>query len=68
MTVSALKTLRTKSPNAIIGVIIPPNKPLSGIQDQITVALKNDVKNIIFKAGKLHFDNWNPTQVLKLVL
>jgi hypothetical protein len=63
MTVTALSTLRKKSPSATIGVIIPPNKTLSVVVDQISHALGGDVSNIIFKSGKIHFDNWNPTQV-----
>jgi hypothetical protein len=68
MTVTALRTLRQKSLNAVIGVIVPPNKQLSGIVDQITVDLQNNIKNIVFKSGNMHFDNWNPTQVLIFVL
>jgi hypothetical protein len=63
MTVTAISSLKKKSPFAKIGVIVPPNKTLDLIENQIIHALGDDVSNIVFKSGKTHFDNWNPTQV-----
>jgi hypothetical protein len=63
MTIKAILSLKKKSPSVTIGIIIPPNKILSAVVDQITHALGEEVSNIIFKPGKVHFDNWNPTQV-----
>ncbi|KAA6394689.1 MAG: hypothetical protein EZS28_009782 [Streblomastix strix] len=61
MTVDAIRSLKKHSPNAAIGVIIPPNISFEGVSERLKSALP-EIQDLIIKQGKQNFEKWNPTQ------
>ncbi|KAA6374963.1 MAG: hypothetical protein EZS28_029511 [Streblomastix strix] len=61
MTINALQSLQKHTPRGSIGIVIPPDKNFDQIKELILNSLVNHDK-IHFVVGKIHFENWNPTQ------
>ncbi|KAA6373259.1 MAG: hypothetical protein EZS28_031217 [Streblomastix strix] len=61
MTINALQSLQKHTRRGSIGIVIPPDKNFDQIKELILNSLVNHDK-IHFVVGKIHFENWNPTQ------